>query len=275
MKSTGLARHPALILGLVLSTAVPTFAQVIYQQLPANSGQGVQADGEIAQPNFYQRTADDFILPAAATVTGAQWWGGSEVNFGSPLANISAFVVKIYASGPNNLPVEPPIFAQTIPVASVATVKTCGGLLIGGDREYQFSAAFSTPVNLNAGTRYWFHVGGVRIVFQHDAPLWSQSLQGNPGYATDSAPNDGVWSGSSVSPINNLAFRLTGGPAVTCNPADANCDSVVNAADVAALAAAMVGPAGTACSPCAGDVNGDGVVNGADVQAFVCAVTNS
>jgi len=274
MNSTGFARHPALILSLVLSTTVITQAQVVYQQLPANTGQGVQADGEIAQPNFYQRAADDFTLPAAATVTGAEWWGGTEVNFGLPLANITAFVVKIYANGANNLPVEPPIYSETFPIATVTTVKTCGGLLIGGDREYRFSAAFSTPVNLNAGTRYWFHVGGIRIDFQHDAPLWSQSLQGNPGYAADASPNDGVWSASVASPINNLAFRLKGGANPACNSLDANCDGSVNAADVAALAAAMVGSTGTACSPCAGDVNGDGVVNGADVQAFVCAVTN-
>lgn len=256
----------------VLMLAIcPTMArgQVVYEQLPAGSGQGVRSDGEIANPNFFQRIADNFMLTSPALVSTVEWWGGSE-NFSSPdLSNITGFRVSFYANGAGGIPVEPPIFTQVIPIASVVATPTCNDLMLGG-YQYHIAAQLSAPVALPSGVTLWIHIGAQLQAFNLDAMLWSESNTGNDQYAADSAPNDGIWQGPIASPLGDFAFRLRTGATPPCNPADANCDGSFTATDVSAFVNAMLG-VGSPCSPCAGDIDGNGVTNGKDVQSYSCA----
>lgn len=243
--------------------------QIAYEQLPAGSGQGVRSDGEIANPNFFQRIADNFVLAAPALVTGVEWWGGSE-NFSAPdLSNITGFRISFYVNGPGGIPVEPPMFTQVIPIASVVATPSCSDFLLGG-YEYHMAAQLSAPVALPSGVTLWIHIGAQLQAFNLDSMLWSESNAGNNQYAADSAPNDGIWQGPIASPLGDFAYRLRTSATPPCNAADANCDGSFTAADLSSFVNAML-TIGTACSPCAGDVNGDGVADGKDVQHYSCA----
>jgi len=259
--------------GVILAMSVlPVVAtgQVAYQQLPAATGQGVRSDGQIANPGFFQRLADDFVLSSSASISGVDWWGGSENFAFQDLTNITAVTVSIYSNGPGNIPVEPPMFTQTFPKAAIVVTSTCGEFLLGG-YEFRMSVDLSTPVALPAGPKYWIHIGAVLAAFNLDAMLWSQGSGGNNLYSADSAPNDGIWQGPIASPLGDFAFRLRTSTAPVCDPKDANCDASFNTADITAFVNAALSSTG-GCSPCAGDVNNDGVTDGKDVQAFVCAV---
>lgn len=58
-----------------------------------------------------------------------------------------------------------------------------------------------------------------------------------------------------------------------CCACDANCDGSVDAFDIDALVARLLG--GLGCSDCAGDTNGDGAVDGFDIEPFVAALEGS
>ena len=243
--------------------------QIAYQQPPAGNGQGVRSDGAIANPNFFQRIADDFVLASPAIVTGVEWWGGSENFSSADLTNITGFRISFYLNGPNGIPVEPPMFTQMIPIAGVIATPTCNDFILGG-YQYHMSAQLSAPVALPSGVTLWIHIGALLDSFNLDSMLWSESNVGNNQYSADSAPNDGVWQGPIASPLGDFAFLLSTGAAAPCNPADANCDGSFTAADLSSFVNAMLG-IGASCSPCAGDIDGNGVPNGKDVQAYSCA----
>ena len=260
-------------LAVVLAWPALCLGQYAYQQLPTGAGQGVRSDGAIANPNFFQRIADDFILTSPALVTGVEWWGGSE-NFSSPgLSNVIGFTISIYANGPNGIPVEPPISTQMVPISAVVRAATCDDFLLGG-YEFHMSAQLSTPVAIPSGVKHWIHIGALLQSFNLDSMLWSESNTGNNQYSADSAPNDGIWQGPVASPLGDFAFRLRTGLTPPCNSADANCDGSFTAADVSSFVNAMLG-VGTPCSPCAGDVDDNGVTNGQDIQAYTCAAIRS
>jgi len=244
--------------------------QVAYQQLPANTGQGVRSDGEIANPGFFQRLADDFVLPAPASITGVDWWGGSENFAFQNLTNITSIKISIYSNGPGNIPVEPPLFTQTFPKAALTVTPTCTDFLLGG-YEYRFSVDLATPVAIPAGQKHWIHVGAILTAFNLDSMLWSQATGGNNVYSADSAPNDGIWQGPLGSPLGDFAFRLRTAAAPVCDPKDANCDGTFTIADIQAFVNAALSPSTAHCSPCAADINNDGVTDGRDIQSFACS----
>ncbi|MFO0972097.1 MAG: choice-of-anchor D domain-containing protein [Phycisphaerae bacterium] len=57
----------------------------------------------------------------------------------------------------------------------------------------------------------------------------------------------------------------------SCQPADANCDTTIDPADVPPFVGLLLGTA-PPCGSCAGDMNDDGNRNGDDVQPFVAAI---
>jgi len=258
----------AFVAAFVLWPAI-THGQIAYEQLPADNGQGVRSDGEIANPFFFQRIADNFVLDAPALVTGIEWWGGSENISSADLSNITGFRISFYLSGPGGIPVEPPLFTQVVPIASVVATPTCSDFLLGG-YQYQIAAQLSAPVALPSGVTLWIHIGALLQAFNLDSMLWSESNTGNDQYAADSAPNDGIWQGPIASPLGDFAFRLRTGLTPPCNAADANCDGSFTAADISAFVNSVLG-IGPLCSPCAGDLDGNGVPNGKDVQSYSCA----
>lgn len=69
----------------------------------------------------------------------------------------------------------------------------------------------------------------------------------------------------------NANAQVVGGTRGICDPLDANCDAIVDAADIDAMAALLLD--GEACSPCAGDANSDGVADGGDIQFFIDGIT--
>ncbi|MCH7870953.1 MAG: hypothetical protein IID33_04565 [Planctomycetes bacterium] len=53
------------------------------------------------------------------------------------------------------------------------------------------------------------------------------------------------------------------------DPADMNCDGVVDALDIEPFICLLFDPNCVPCSSCAGDVNGDGTVNAEDIEPFI------
>lgn len=58
-----------------------------------------------------------------------------------------------------------------------------------------------------------------------------------------------------------------------CDPADVNCDMMIDVSDVDALVGLLLGD--VPCSTCAGDVNADGAADGADVHVFIERLVNA
>ncbi|MCG8405902.1 MAG: hypothetical protein MI923_11970 [Phycisphaerales bacterium] len=55
---------------------------------------------------------------------------------------------------------------------------------------------------------------------------------------------------------------------ISCEPCDANCDSLIDELDIAAFVDALLGDQ-PGCSPCRGDFDNDGEVNGQDMQPLL------
>ncbi len=142
---------------------------ILYQQLPVGTGEGVFADGAPGQ--FYdQRIADNFPH-AGGPINGVCWWGGSENFLFDDLRNFSGFNVQFFANA-GGIPGAPVSANMNFSVADTNPVPT-GNLLIGGGIEYHQCVKFDA-IDLPAGS-YWLSMGGVAIAVFDDAYAWDFS----------------------------------------------------------------------------------------------------
>ncbi len=196
----------ALAVGLAATTAR---AAVVYEQLTDGSNNGFFSDGNQGI-NFYDnRIADNFTLASGTSITQIHWWGGSE-NFISPdiLFNANAFVISFYNNDANNLPIEPPIYTETIPVANITATLTGNSNLAGG-LEYLFVANLGAPVALAGGTSYSLHIGALLNAPGDDAFAWHTADADNIFSGDGLGPaNDGIWEPQT---LDDMAFRLLNG----------------------------------------------------------------
>lgn len=207
-------------LAAIALCAMTGLAQAQYEQLPAGPvPDGEFSDGTPPAVQFYdQRMADDFTLGAAASIVQVQWWGGAE-NFGPEpniLLNTASFVISFYDQAN---PVEPPIYTETIPLASITATLT-GNTNVFGGLEYHFSANLATPVAIPAGVAHSIHIGAVLIAPGGNAFMWhfDDGSAGNNSHSADGLTDvhDGTWV---TTGLNDFAFRLLApSPGRCCTP---------------------------------------------------------
>ena len=181
-------------------------AAIVFEQLPEGTGFGIFSDGNIGV-NFYdQRIADNFTLTGATAITKVQWWGSSEF-FNSPdiLLNTQAFVISFYTNT-GGLPIEPPIYTETIPLANVIATPT-GNTSVVGSIEYLFEATFAAPVAIPNGVSHSIHIGALLVQPGGDAFTW-HSADADNVFSADFNPNDGTWEPQTA---DDLSFRLFDG----------------------------------------------------------------
>jgi len=131
--------HATAVVWLTL-TALPAATVVYDNHIPATS----VGNGRTNDPDFpiYIEHADNFSLPAAATVNGVTWHGLYEDN-----VRPDDFSLRVYALGAG-LPVSPPL--ADVPLASVVREDT-GVTITYSLRVYSYCASFD-DISLGAGS---------------------------------------------------------------------------------------------------------------------------
>ncbi|MCC6698677.1 MAG: PEP-CTERM sorting domain-containing protein [Candidatus Hydrogenedentes bacterium] len=154
------------------------------------------ASATVADSNYYQELADDFVLlPDASTVTDVHWWG---LYFdGNTPPAIDDFTIRIFsdASGAPDTG-----FLHEIVVTDAHRTDT--GLDLAGSDIYQYSADFS-PLALTAGTTYWISIFNDSTTDDDDYWYWMFSDTTGNAYFRES--DGGTWEMED----GEMAFTLT------------------------------------------------------------------
>jgi hypothetical protein len=154
---------------ITLAAVSAGHASALYTQAPDLDALGAGYFSDGAPGQFYsQRTADDFLAPAAAEITGIDWFGLAESAAGSDLQNVTAFDVAVYASAAE----APGALLWSAQFATAATLPAEVGVTPGLVSVYQHSVVVAPPLPVTAGTRYWLSIGAVAADPQGDAYAW-------------------------------------------------------------------------------------------------------
>lgn len=133
-----------IIAGAMFALATGTSAQasIIYDNGAPNNFDGY---------NFgYGGSADDFLLPQAATITGVNFWGYSDVAGGADLTSIGWAIFPDASGAPGAVPLDTGL--------ATATPNDTGNFLTPPDASgfEIYEVSFSLPnINLPAGTSFW------------------------------------------------------------------------------------------------------------------------
>lgn len=190
-RATRTLAHWGLGVGLLLATAGTATAAVLVEQLPSNG-----AAGYYSNANQPQQWADDFSLPAAATVGGVSWWGGYDTaNGGLEDSGSDDFRVRVYSdiAGTGSVLHE---------FGSVSVMRTATALVdAAGNSVYRYDLDLSAaPVGLPTGGLYLAieNLGASDWFWQADG-IGMSWYRGEDTDDWAAAPRDG----------DQLAFRLT------------------------------------------------------------------
>lgn len=188
-------------------------AEIVIDHPPHNFG-GPASDTEFLLPPspgvFWQRLADDFVLPAATTIRRVNFWGF--YNDDNPPLNETMRIRFYGARTGDGLPDE----SQTLYEQSVLNPsRTWTGRFVGTGvipREYLYSIDLSSPLQLVGGTAYWLEfvqVGDPTTNFRWEFSLAQRNrfafINNNPG-VTD-------WMLTTLE--GDLAFQLSTVPEAT------------------------------------------------------------
>lgn len=152
--------------------------------------------------------ADDFVLGADTTMLSATFWGWEVTDTGMGFPDL--FTVSVWSDegGGNGVDDAGLIYEEDFSFASLDPTGVFGGTAT------RFTAAFSTPFDLDGATTYWFAVG----FKDGDADYgWMQQGLSGPD-AIGTAPLDydrgyDGWDGPfDTGPGGGLAFSLMGEP---------------------------------------------------------------
>ncbi len=165
--------------------AAPQGSEVpVYQQLPPKKSRDIgfgffsHVDRGKARNHIH---ADDFRLPAAASVSRIAWWGMTEGTTDPATLNVEDFTVRVHASRDG----EPAavVCEQNFPVANLAIQPTKRYAPKGAERsrgeEHRFEAKLRQPCELAADTTYFVSIMAHRRDPMGDAWQWSDSIAAN------------------------------------------------------------------------------------------------
>jgi hypothetical protein len=189
-------------------------AAVVFQQLPdfelpgaSSQGQWVSSTKGVAGTVPGYRSADNFHLSSAATISQIQWWG-------SPLVGGDSFTFTFYADSSG----VPGTIISTANAGSIAT-SPISGLSQATDL---YSTSLSAPFNAAANTPYWISIfdAGSTADWQ-----WEQSAHGSAFQIQNVVNSTWTQTGSdfafslvSVPEPESLAFVALGTCAALCRP---------------------------------------------------------
>ncbi len=161
---------------------------------------------------------DAFQLPAAANVTGIDWFGGYGFLGGG--GSINSFKIKIYASIPADT--QPDLgYLYPGPLKSFTVqgnaVQTLAGTF-GGQTIYSYHAAIPGGFQAAAGTKYWIQIEA----WQPGMPTWGIAA-GSGGNGTHFHRSAGMADAYYYTGSLDAAFSLTGTP-ITCNSPSVSSD---------------------------------------------------
>ena len=178
------------------------FGQTLWDQerdltLDGNVSDGVSLNGSQLSS---QSIADNFTLTGASTITGIEFWGGSEDFINVGLNNFKAFDVYVYNSTFSK------VFSTQVTKAALSPADT-GSKNTSGGEVYAFNLA--TSINLNAGN-YWLHVGSIETNPILDSWIWAGSSTGDGVSAANFFDGTG-W--NTYTNMGDQAFKLSGSAA--------------------------------------------------------------
>ncbi|MDM7915272.1 MAG: hypothetical protein ACE15D_13645 [Candidatus Eisenbacteria bacterium] len=131
--------------------------EVVWQQDPNVAGYVFTSE---EFPDFHSETANDFVLPQAATVRSVTWWGG--FFNGPPHVELAGFWFRWFRDGGGCAPAEM--------IREELILGDCEESQIPGSEIYAYRADVS-PVDLEGGVRYWLVIQARNWYFP---PQWGR-----------------------------------------------------------------------------------------------------
>jgi len=170
---------------LVLATTGSASADVIFEQLPMQTGGGA---GDL---DFYtdsgirswQQTADDFVLPGKAVIDSVGWFGFYGGDFSgsvSPPAGPEVMRMRIYSPRPTDGLPGSVLYEETF-IDPPRRPTGLNVILYGNHPEYRYAAELATPFPANSNTSYWLEIVQVDDVESHFR--WETSAGNGTPYA--------------------------------------------------------------------------------------------
>ncbi len=179
----------AALLATVVAASPVYAANIVYNQPmlwaggPANGVGAMWTTEFSAAQNYGFRTFDDFTLSAATSITGVRWYAATfdYINTGNNpvgLNGVTGYDIAFYSDNAG-LP-GAQVASESVGAAAVTTTLLGTGLFSGSPvNVYEFSYTFATPVNLNAGTPYWFSPLVETSMFTPEIIAWIHGTNGN------------------------------------------------------------------------------------------------
>jgi hypothetical protein len=198
-------------LALVLGTAVPGLAAVLYSQPPLPSlNLGTSWTSVLDAPFSGFVTYDRFIIGSNSSITSVAWRGFAWdfQNTSNNPVNLQTINWSISFYGGANFPGNT-IASFTVPAASVSTT-LAGVSTFSGDPVNVYDMVFTLPsaVAVTAGTPYWFSPVSLQNTFN---PIFSWS-EGSGGDSSSVQCIFSVTIGSCGFVAGDRNFTLYGGP---------------------------------------------------------------